>query len=445
MSSSRISKYSIMFSAHVKQLRVLVEAYGCTMNRGEASRAAEMLDRMGHLVYRENDAVPASEMDAVIIFTCDVISSTERRMWKRMREISDSGASLHVAGCLAAVDGREIIERFPDARIMDTMGLDRLYSSVKEHFGMSDGGSRERPGGPEGRLHHIVPIGSGCTGACTYCITRLARGSHSSVPPEEVIGSIREGIARGRKEFLVTSQDTGAYGSDLGNGMDLGVLMRKISDEIDADIRIRVGMMNPDGLMRARESILGAFDGDERFFRFFHVPIQSGSSRILKLMGRRYDADDARALVRDIRNRFPDASISSDVITGFPTETEEDHELTMKMVRELSFDVLNITRFSARKGTPAMRMEGQIHSGVSKERSRELSRLHRELLAGRLFDRMGEHGSCLVTEIGRDGTLMARDGNYVPIVVEGPSELLGEFVDLRTHDVGPTYLLGSII
>ncbi|MGA1819584.1 MAG: radical SAM protein, partial [Thermoplasmatota archaeon] len=243
----------------------------------------------------------------------------------------------------------------------------------------------------------------------------------------------------GAVEVQLASQDAAAYGADLGSS--LPELLDAVVG-IEGDFRVRVGMMNPVLVDRRLESILAGFD-HQRIFKFFHIPVQSGSDRILEGMGRGYKVEGYRRMLRSIRRLFPDASISTDLIIGFPGEEGSDHELSLELLEEIYPDVLNITRFSRRPGTHASKMEGQVKGWVQKERSREAARLHRELLPTILKDRTGHHEGCLVTEVGKKGTMMARDANYTPIVIEGGKNLLGEFVDIDTSGIGPTYLLAG--
>jgi MiaB-like tRNA modifying enzyme len=415
------------------------------MNQGEADAARRLLASMGHEVVSGPVDDGPEPTDAVLIFTCDVISSTERRMWKRMREVESEGKRLFVAGCLAVVDGERVLSEFPDACILDTMGIPAVESAVQGHFSAC---TEDRPGlisAPMKRLDHVVNISTGCLGSCTYCITRHARGALISNRPERVMSMVQSGVDMGRKEVLLTCQDTAAYGADLGlEGVDLGSLLRDITSNTLGTHMVRVGMMNPSSLLKHESSILDGFKGDD-IFKFFHIPVQSGSDHILKAMGRGHDAGTYMGLIDRVRGAYPWAVLSTDIIVGFPGESEEDHRRNIELVRELRPEILNLTRFSTRPGTPAASMEGQVHGNVSKERSRELTRAHREVLASVLNKRLGLHRGCLVSEAGkREGTMMARDRNYLPIVIPSDDVALGETVDIITDRAGPTYLIGKV-
>ncbi|MGA1872459.1 MAG: tRNA (N(6)-L-threonylcarbamoyladenosine(37)-C(2))-methylthiotransferase [Thermoplasmatota archaeon] len=421
---------------------VKIESFGCTMNHGEARRAAELLTSMGIQVMTDDDGPSDDPPRTVLLFTCDVISTTERRMWRRMEEIVEGGQRLIVAGCLAAIASDEIGRRYPGASVVDSMGIDRLEASLWE---LMDQGSRADIDAEfvpsRERLDTIVPISTGCLGDCSYCITRVARGIVRSYDIDDIVSRVRAGVEKGRKEILLTSQDSAAYGSDRKDE-DLGTLLRSITAGIGQEHRIRVGMMNPVLAKERLESILSGFD-HPFVFKFFHVPVQSGSDDILIAMNRRYTTDDFRGMIDAIRSRIPGATISTDLIIGYPGETDQDHMRSLDLLRDVSPEILNITRYSKRPGTEAERRGSQIKGSVMKDRSRQTAAVHAEILRKVLMTRLGRHERCLVTEVGRDGTMMARDINYTPIVIDGGRELLGEFIDVRSSGTGPTYLTGG--
>jgi MiaB/RimO family radical SAM methylthiotransferase len=254
--------------------------------------------------------------------------------------------------------------------------------------------------------------------------------------------NIRDGLRNGRREILLTSQDTAVYGRDMKKGMDLGGLLRRIADKVRGQYRMRVGMMNPRGAAEILDSIKKGFD-DQRVFKFFHIPVQSGSDRILQAMNRPYTLGEFLDLVGSLRSRYPDMTLSTDIIVGYPGENEEDFEESLSLIRQTDPDILNITRFSSWPGTRAHRSHEKIPGWAIKERSRKLTKVHEKLLERILERREGYHERCLVTEVGKPGTMMARDSNYTPIVIKGNKNLLGKFLDIRTVKKGPTYLISD--
>ena len=425
-------------------IRIAVEPYGCTMNKGEGQRASEMLRDMGHSVLPLVDGEAPKDADAVLLLTCDVIAPTERRMWKRMERISSSGKLLYVGGCLASISKTIIEERFPGAVVLDTMGLAHLEDAVLGAFSPAGRYRVEEDAMSLTRLEHMVPVSTGCLGRCSYCITKAARGPLRSLSPDIIVSRMEQGIAAGKREVLLTSQDNAVYGQDLSGGaMDLGGLLRMISSTVKGRYMLRVGMMNPSHALELWGSIASGFKG-LRVFKFFHLPFQSGSDEVLQSMEREYTAGQFQGLVSMVRRDFPSGALSTDVIVGFPGETRGQFEESVRMVEKVRPEVLNITRFSKREGTAAASMKGQVPGWRTKEWSRELTRLHRGMLLHILEGRLGHHERCLVVEVGkRKGTMMARNRDYIPIVIEGERDILGSFVDVQASSVGPTYLLGG--
>lgn len=412
------------------------------MNQGEASHAASILKSKGYHAVEVDQGVILDEAFACILFTCDVVQTTENRMYKRIRELEPTGKRIFIAGCLASIAGSQLQERSQGLVILDTMGLDRTRTSINEHF-------PTLPAPPVkddvavNRLHHIVPISTGCIGSCTYCITRLARGPIKSYPIESILNMVRKGVKKGKREILITSQDCASYGMDVRSSPALDELISRIVDEVVGTYRIRIGMMNPDTLIPYKEKLFEVFDHPS-VFKFFHIPIQSGSDRILKAMGRKHRTDDHLGLFEAIRNRYPGSTISTDLIIGFPGEVPSDQERNKKAVLGISPDILNITRFSPRPGTDASSISGRVIQRTVKERSREIARSHSELLGEKLRGRIGDQIECMITERVRSGSVMARDGSYSPVVIQGDLAL-GDIVQVRIKSIGPTYLVGEVM
>ncbi|HQQ25706.1 MAG TPA: tRNA (N(6)-L-threonylcarbamoyladenosine(37)-C(2))-methylthiotransferase, partial [Methanomassiliicoccales archaeon] len=342
-------------------MKFIVETYGCTMNQGESAELAARLCSLGHKrVEDENEA------DAALINTCVVIEPTERKILRRLRYLRDQGKQLIIVGCMASVSPAALSEEFPGALISGTSGYPRFMKVLEDEFQRC--GEAIGPG-VQGQL--VLPIAQGCNGSCSYCITKLARGDLVSYPLKELVRRVEQALGQGVTEVLVTSQDTAAYGMD-GNDR-LPDLLEAICD-LPGDFRVRVGMMNPDNLSEILDGMIDAYR-HPKVYRFLHLPVQSGSDRVIREMGRAYTSSEFLEMVRMTRSSLPELTLSTDVITGFPGETEEDHRRTVELMEQLRPSIINVTRFSRRQGTVADGMKGQVPGWVSKERSRELTRL----------------------------------------------------------------------
>lgn len=408
-------------------MRYFVESYGCTMNYGEGRQLAERMEAMGH-----EPVDSADDADIVILNTCTVVEATEKKMIKRMGELRRAGKKVIVTGCMAKAQPNRIMIRLPDSVILPPDRYDEFDSVVRENYGCG-----EYTAEPDYGSSGIIPIAQGCLGNCSYCITRIARGKLSSFPEKEILQRFETMVNNGVREILVTAQDTACYGRD--NGTDLAELIGKML-RTDGDYRIRIGMMNPNGLEPILDRLLEAID-DPRVYKFFHIPVQSGSDDVLGNMRRHYTVERFMDTVGRIRCRYPDVSIATDMIVGFPGETDGDFEKSLNLMRELRADTVNITRFSARPGTDAASME-QIHGRISAERSAKMTEVKNEVEYDVNSALIGKRFRVLVTENGKEGTVITRTENYRPIAIEG-NILLGEFLDAEVTGCASTYLVGK--
>lgn len=276
--------------------------------------------------------------------------------------------------------------------------------------------------------------------SCSYCITSLARGKLKSYPMEEIVKDVCSAIKQGCKEIQLTAQDTGSYGLDTGH--NLGELLSNIC-KINGDYRIRVGMMNPYTVMKNIDSIIRSYD-DLKIYKFLHLPVQSGDNDILKKMNRKYTTDDFLKIVGKFRKRYPDITISTDVIVGFPTETDEQFRNTIDLLKNVNPDVVNITRFSARPNTKAKFLKGRIRTEIAKERSKILTDLCSEISKENNQRHIERNYNVLITERGKKNTFVGRTENYKPVVLK-ENVSLGDIVDVRIIDAASTHLVGNLI
>ncbi len=407
-------------------MRVLVEAYGCTMNRGEAEEFADGLLAGGHAL-----AADAAAAEAFAIFTCGVIDTTERRMLRRISELGATGKPLLVCGCLPNISPKKIQKIAPHAILL---GPGRHI----EGLATLGGGKSTSPGNQ--RTVGMLPIASGCTGSCAYCITRKARGQLASREPEALRARLGELVGRGAVEIQLCAQDTAAYGADLGIG--LGELVSALS-ATGGDFMVRIGMMNPASVVRAKVGVMDAFS-NPKVFKFLHLPVQSGSDRILESMGRGHTADEFEELLSEFRLRYPGMAVSTDIITGFPGETDSDFAMSMELIERIRPDIVNITRFSSRPGTAAHAMQGKVPSRISKDRSRILTELRFSITARNYASMKGNEVRALATERRLSGTTFLRTPEYKPVVV-GAEMPLGRWYNVKITGHAKTHLCGKLL
>ena len=400
------------------------------MNYGEGDQIASEMDRLGHV-----PADSVEDADLIVLNTCTVVDTTEKKMIERISELKRMGKEMIITGCMAKVQSSRISVRLPNSLIIPPGSYDSLPGSVAERYGRGDGTANGRGG----RVTSIIPIAQGCLGDCTYCITKFARGRLTSYPEERITELFRDSVERGCTEILITAQDTACYGFDTGTS--LPSLIKGLLS-VDGEYRIRIGMMNPESLDRILDDLMDVMC-DDRVYKFIHVPVQSGSDAVLERMNRRYTVSGFIGMIERIRSFHPDVSISTDVIAGFPGESDDDHERSLDLIRRISADTVNVTRFSPRPGTEAAAMDGQLHGRVSKGRSRMLTELRFNEAENRNRGLVGRTMRVLVTEEGKNGTMIARTLNYRPIIISDAVRL-GEFVDVLITGCEPTHLFGSL-
>jgi len=400
--------------------RVYVEAYGCSANLADSEMVQGLLTEAGHTIIGE----PGSA-DASVVLSCTVKTPTQRKIEKRIRQLHQLGRPLVVAGCMPKAQRDLVAEIAPGASMMGPDNIREVVGVVEaaikgETSEALEGGSPDRTCLPrirENPLIHIAPIASGCLGSCTYCIVKRARGGLTSFPADAIIDDARTALESGCREIWVTAEDTAAYGWE---GVGLPGLLEGLSS-LSGRYFIRVGMMTPNQAMQILDSLIDAYRSD-RLFKFIHIPVQAGSDEVLKRMGRRYTVDD--------------------IICGFPGETEDQFEDSIRLVEETKPDVLNISRFWSRPGTEAASMEGQLHGRITKERSRRLTGLWKELSLEGNLRWVGWEGEALVDEAGRSGGMVARNIAYKPVVLRDPVRV-GDFVEVRVTGAMRGYLIGE--
>ena len=402
-------------------MTIWFEGYGCTANQGETIEMRDHANQLGHEIAPNSDLA-----ETVVLGTCTVIESTQNKMERRISELMDQGKKVIVSGCMATADAKILGSKFPNAPLVSPGDIDGLGDLIGR------GGCK--PEKLESPLATILPISSGCLGRCTYCATLRARGRVTSRSINDIFFKAQYAIDSGSKELLLTSQDNGAFGADSETSLEL--LLNELS-HLDGDFRLRVGMLNP-MLVAGRSDSMAKAWGNSRTYKFIHLPIQSGSQKILDSMLRDHTLEDFWEVVETFRKYYPEMMIITDIITGFPGETDDDHQQTIDLLNRLLPDLVNLTRFSPRRGTPAAGYK-KVNSNTIKSRSRELTELRKKLGAKSFKRFVGRKTSVLTVENRKKGSTLCRDDNYRPIIVK--KELpLGQSYDVEIVDSDYAFL-----
>ncbi len=336
-------------------MQTYIKTYGCTLNQADSDIIVGILNDAGIKQSHDEDNV-----DVIIMNTCTVKGVTERKILEKLSRMDGNGKKVIVTGCMASANPDLITKYAPNASIVTMPNVARI-PSILDYIGSGkryvidkyDAVDRVAGFRPTGFTIAKIPISDGCLSSCSFCETKFARGRLNSFSEELIINAIKYSIKSGSKEIQIASQDTGAYGLDKGT--NIAKLMHKIS-RINGDFMVRVGMLNPEHLDKYITDMIAAFD-DRRFYRFVHLPVQSGSNRILKSMRRNYTVEGFADIVRELRAGIKGLSLETDIIVGFPGETETDLEATINLMNDIKPDVTNISRFAARPHASASRLE----------------------------------------------------------------------------------------
>ena len=414
--------------------KVFFQTHGCSVNFSETEQMKGILAKWDFEIIGDMETA-----DVIIINVCTVKGeNTALREIKKINE--DYGTKkLIVAGCLTEELIENVKEVRDDVSFINTDNIKRITEVVEEeindnHIELLSKEKELKLNLPKIRKNPavgIVPILNSCALNCSYCSVKEIKGELFSYPIEDTTKEVEKCLNDGCKEIWITSQDNAAYGIENKENK-LPLLLNNIL-EINKDFFVRIGMMNPSNVLPILDPLVEIYK-NKKIFKFLHIPVQSGNNKILRLMNRNYTVDDFKKIANRFREAIPNITISSDIICGFPTETEEQFKDSLNLIKEIKPDVLNISRFMARPGTKAAHMEGQIAGGVSKDRSRLLTDIFGNIARMQNEKWLDWEGEVLIDEIGKNDSFIGRNFAYKPVIVKGDFKL-GDIVNVRIRSV----------
>ncbi len=415
-------------------VKVAITTQGCSHNYSDSEHMAGLLKQAGHELVDEDNA------EVVLFNTCTVKTPTENTFLRTLNQIKKLNKKIVIGGCIPQAEPT----RFTNYSLIGTRQLDSVVEIVEktahgERVQLLTRNALPMLSAPKVRrnpLIETIPISIGCLSACSFCKTKHARGALESYPVDTIVNKVREVTNECVKEIWLTSEDTGCYGFD--KGANAAHLLKEIC-KIKKYFKIRFGMGNPDHIVQIKEELIDAYR-DEKVYKFLHIPVQSGNNGILRQMKRNYTVEQFQEIVAAFRQAFPRIVIATDVICGFPGETEEQFMDTIQLLEEVKPDVMNISRFWARQGTAAAQME-QLHSGEIKKRSRMLTDVCERISLEKNKQWIGWKGTVFINEQGKNNTLVGRNFAYKPVVVRGNYKL-GEALEFEIVDAGEWDLKG---
>ena len=436
--------------------KACVVTYGCQQNEADSERIAGMLQAMG---YEKTDK--EEDADIIVVNTCAVRDHAEQRAlsitggYKHLKSKNPS-LIIGVSGCM--VSKKQSVDRIKRSYpyIDFTFGTEKLWqmpeilygvmSTQKRSFCPNEGKPITMEGIPvlrENPYKAWVSIMYGCNNFCTYCIVPYVRGRERSRRPEDILREVRELVESGCREITLLGQNVNSYGKEFGGECDFADLLSRIC-EIEGDYIIRFMTSHPKDASR---KLIDTMAANPHIARQFHLPVQSGSDRILKAMNRNYTRESYLSLIRYMREKMPDIAISTDIIVGFPGETEEDFEDTLSIVREARYDMMYSFIYSKRGGTPAAEMENQVPAEVTGKRFPRLLEVQNEISLERNL--VWENQILRVLVDGRsknnpDKFSGRTDGNKI-VLFDADDSYIGKFVNIKITKAQTFALIGEIV
>ena len=419
--------------------KIWVEAYGCSASFSDSEMISGLIVNGGHTL-----ADSTEESDLNLIVTCSVKDATAAKMVHRIKE--SNSKPLVVAGCLPKAE-QQTVEKFAEnASLLGPNSIGKTLQVIKSTLDGQkmialDDTDITKIGLPKIRLNTaigIVEIASGCMSECTFCQTKLSKGDLKSYRIGDIVRQVKTEISDGCNEVWLTSTDNGCYGLDIGS--DLPELVNAVS-EVDKQFFIRVGMMNPMYMPKIRDGLLKSFESN-KVFKFLHVPVQSGSNKVLNDMKRGHTEKTFRDITNEFRKKFERFTISTDVIVGFPTETEEDFEDTLNLLENTKPDIVNLSKYSQRPGTSAAEMK-QIDVTEVKRRSKITYELINRISEKNNKNWIGWEGQVIFDEEHED-QIRGRNFAYKPIFVKEKPKI-GQISTVKIIDSTTHSLIGQIM
>jgi MiaB-like tRNA modifying enzyme len=418
--------------------KIWVEAYGCSASFSDSEMISGLILNGGHTL-----AENSQDSDLNLIVTCSVKDATATKMVHRIKE--SNSKPLIVAGCLPKAEQKTVEKFAENASLLGPNSIGKTLQVIqstldgKKMIALDDS-DVSKVGLPKIRLNPaigIVEIASGCMSECTFCQTKLAKGDLQSYRVGDIVRQVNAELSDGCNEVWLTSTDNGCYGFDIDS--DLPELVHTVS-EIPQKFFIRVGMMNPMYMPRIRDSLLKSFEST-KVFKFLHIPVQSGSDKVLNDMKRGHTAQTFRDVTNHFRDKFEKFTISTDVIVGFPTETEGDFEQTLELLQETKPDIVNLSRYSRRPGTDAAEMK-QIDVSEVKRRSKIAYELITKISNENNRKWIGWEGHVIFDEEYND-QVRGRNFAYKPIFIKERPEI-GQILNVKITDATNHSLIGKI-
>ena len=438
-----------------RKLTCHVTTFGCQMNEKDSEKLLGILETIGY------EEVETEDADFLIFNTCTVRENANTKLYGHLgqvKKMKERNPQMMIGLCGCMMQEEHVIEKirtsykFVDI-IFGTHNIFKLAELLKARVdskGMivdiwkdTDQIVEDLPSDRKFSFKCGVNIMYGCNNFCSYCIVPYVRGRERSRKPEDIIKEVKQVVSEGVKEVMLLGQNVNSYGKTLEEPMSFAQLLREV-EKVEGLERIRFMTPHPKDLS---DELIEVMATSKKVCKHMHLPMQSGSSRLLKLMNRHYTKEQYVALAKKIQERIPGVSFTTDIIVGFPGETEEDFEETLDVVREVGFDSAYTYVYSKRSGTPAASMEDQVDKDVIKDRFDRLLALLKETSAKNCKKKVGDIDRVLIEEENthEEGMLTGRLENNLLVHFKGCKEQIGTMADVKLVEEKGFYYMGEQI
>ena len=427
--------------------------YGCQMNVNESAKIKKIFQNIGYEI-TEN----IEESDAIFLNTCTVREGAATQIYGKLGELKHikerRGTIIGITGCFAQEQGKELLKKFPQIDIiMGNQNIGRIPQAIDDiehktnkHIIYTDCEDELPPrldADFDSRKTASISITYGCNNFCTYCIVPYVRGRERSVPLDEIIHDVKQYAEKGYKEIILLGQNVNSYGKDFKNGDNFAKLLEEIC-KVEGDFLVRFISPHPRDFS---DEVIDVIAKNDKIAKSLHLPLQSGSTRILKMMNRGYTKEQYIALAEKIKERIPGVALTADIIVGFPGETEEDFLDTLDVVKRIQFENSFMFMYSIRQGTKAADMDEQIDSEVKKERLQRLIEIQNSCSLAESETYIGKIVRILVEGESRKNkdVLTGRTSTNKIVLFKGDKTLEGTFVNVKINDCKTWTLYGDIV
>jgi len=426
-------------------LKFFLETFGCSLNKADSDLIVGRLHLLG---FERSETVETA--DVIILNTCGVKEPTEDKIIHKLEQLSEGTIPVVITGCLPKISFNRVKSAIPDfGAILGPQSITSLGIILQQvlngahgitHIESDEDSKLQYFEGPPNSVICTIPICEGCLGNCAYCAVRFARDQLKSYKIDKIRSVVERCVHLGYLEIRLTAQDAGAFGRDTGE--TLPSLLHELA-QISGNHRFRLGMFNPNLVTEYLPELLDAMDS-ANYFQFFHVPLQSGNDRVLQAMNRRYTVKEWEHTVSEIRRGFPEATIATDIIVGFPGETGAEFDSTIDIIRKVKPSVINVSKYGDRPGTQSSKSTEKVNTLVKKERSRTLTKIVNAIVESTNKSWIGWEGMVIATGSGSKGGIICRNPSYKSVIVHDDLQI-GTIHKVKITSAKKTHLVGTVI